>query len=113
MKTTLSLLAILLLAGSAFAQTPISPDQAAKYVGKTVSISGKVTQVHVDEKATFLNMGGIYPNQAFTIVTFPRYGIPNSALTPLEGKTITVTGPIRTHKGKPQIILEDLGQLAR
>jgi DNA/RNA endonuclease YhcR with UshA esterase domain len=113
MKALLSLLAIVLFAATAIAGHPIMPpEQAAERIGKRSSIQGVVTQVHVDEKATFVNMGGIYPNQTFTAVIFPRTGIDPSELEKLNGKSIIVSGVVREHKGKPQIVVDSMNQIS-
>jgi hypothetical protein len=114
MRSLLPLLAIVLFAAPAIAGHPIiTPEQAAEKIGKRASVQGVVTQVYVDESATFVNMGGIYPNQTFTAVTLPRSGIDPSELEKLNGKTIIVSGIVREHKGKPQIVVNDLRQILK
>ena len=64
-------LVLLVGAISAFAIAHASPTytatEAAKHVGDTATITDRVDGVHQSEKGNiFLNMGGKYPNQAFT-----------------------------------------------
>ena len=50
------------------ADAPIVPDPDAwMYVGKNVTVEGVVTAVSTSKKGnTFINFGGVYPNQTFT-----------------------------------------------
>jgi hypothetical protein len=67
MKTKM-LLVLFALVSLAIAQTSAyTPREAAKHVGETATITGMVDGVHQSGKGNiFLNMGGKYPNQAFT-----------------------------------------------
>jgi len=61
---------------------------------------------------TFLDLDRPYPNSPFTAVIFgsdrAKFGTPDTAL---RGKRVCVTGQIRDYRGKPEIILNDPGQL--
>ncbi len=52
----------------------ITPEQAKDYIGKQVTVCGNITGVYTSNKSekapTFLNMGGVYPNNTFTVVVF-------------------------------------------
>jgi hypothetical protein len=101
-----------LLAVPALAQT-IQPTDVAAHVGQTVTVSGSVSQVHTSARSgvTFINMGGRYPDDAFTGVIFPEDASKFPAVGALSGKTVEITGPVRLHKGKPEIVLKDAVQL--
>jgi DNA/RNA endonuclease YhcR with UshA esterase domain len=60
----------------------------------------------------FLNMGGKYPNQAFTafIPAGSASQFPNAQQ--YDGKTVAVTGKIQLYKGKPEIILNSPSQIS-
>ena len=62
-------------------------------------------------RATFIDFGGRYPNNTFTAVIFSRDVTKFSNVDALNGKTVDVTGPVRLHNGKPEIILNDPGQI--
>jgi hypothetical protein len=52
-----------------FAQTStVIPDtEAEKHIGQNVTVEGVVTAVSTSRKGnTFINFGGVYPNQTFT-----------------------------------------------
>ena len=101
----------LCLSAPAYADT-ISPAQAVDYIGQEVLVEGVVSQVSVSGKGTtFLNFGGLYPDEVFYAVIFPN----NSDLFPgvenLEGANVAVHGMIEIYKGKPEIILSSPDQL--
>ena len=121
--SVLSLLvaACLLLAAGATAQTPDPPrieaEEAAQHVGQVVEVCGHVASAahfaSVRGKPTFLNLERPYPDQAFTVVVWgssrSRFEGPPERL--FDGKSICVTGLIETYRGRPQIVVEDPGQI--
>lgn len=101
----------LLLAVSTHAET-ITPNEAAYYVGDSATVAGAVSQVSTSKSGTtFINFGGRYPNQKFYAVLFRKNAGEFAGIHSLEGKTISITGPIELYKGKPQIILRSPGQI--
>lgn len=92
---------------------PIGPQEAARFIGQRASVVGVVSQVAHDARSgvTFINMGGSYPNHAFTAVIFRENRSNFSGIGGIEGRKVRFTGVIRSHKGKPQIILSDPSQL--
>jgi hypothetical protein len=81
------------IAALAIAETPPTypPEEAPKHVGETATITGRVDGFHQSGKGNiFLNMGGKYPNQAFTafIPSGSAAQFPNAQQ--YEGRTITV-----------------------
>lgn len=99
---------------AAFAQTKIIPAAEAKYhIGETLMVEGMMSEVHhaASGNEIFLDMGGHYPNQQFTAVIFKDDSgkFPNA--DSLEGKTVDITGMIKLYKGRPEIILNDPGQI--
>ncbi len=102
----------ILITFTAFAQTKITPSQAKDHIGKTVIVSGKVDQVtHSSTGTWFINMGGKYPDNAFTAVVFKSDADKFTNLKDLEGKTIEVKGKIKEYRGTPEIILNDPDQM--
>ena len=97
----------------------VSCSDAQSYVGQNVTVEGAVSEVHhaASGSATFLDMCGHYPNNDFTAVIFKddENKFPN--VDSLDGKTIDVTGVVRSYKGKseikgrPEIILTDQEQI--
>ena len=105
-----------LAAAPALAQTQmpaIAAADAKAHVGQTVTVEGVVSEVHTaaSGRATFIDFGGRYPNNTFTAVIFSRDVTKFSNVDALDGKTVDVTGPVRLHNGRPEIILNDPGQI--
>jgi DNA/RNA endonuclease YhcR with UshA esterase domain len=84
----------------------ITAEQAADHIGKQVVVTDKVANVHVAGGGSiFINLGAPHPNEKFTIFIPGKYASEfTGAKEKYEGKTISVTGRITTHKDKPQII---------
>src|SRR6266576_6513263 len=109
MKTK-TLLALLVgaIAALAIAQTATTyaPEEAAKHVGETATIRGMVEGFHQSGKGNiFLNMGGKYPNQAFTAFIPSANAGQFSQPQQYEGRTVSVSGKITLYHGKPEIIV--------
>jgi DNA/RNA endonuclease YhcR with UshA esterase domain len=113
-RQTLFTLSALICAASIFAQSSnYTAVEAAKHVGETATITGMVDGAHQSGKGNiFLNMGGKYPNQAFTAF------IPSSSAAQFpnpqqyEGRTLAVSGKITLYKGKPEIIVNAPSQIS-
>jgi DNA/RNA endonuclease YhcR with UshA esterase domain len=91
----------------------ITPEQARNHIGETVIVKGKVFDVHPTQKGdVFINFGGKFPNATFSAVCFQGV-IPADQLTALNGKTISVTGPIKEYNGQVEIILESADQILK
>jgi DNA/RNA endonuclease YhcR with UshA esterase domain len=109
-------LAFLLVAGAApvLAQVPaIAPGAAKSHIGEQVTVEGVVSEVHhaASGRATFIDMGGRYPNNAFAAVIFESDAGKFPNVDALDGKTVDVSGRIQLYRGKPEIILNDPGQI--
>lgn len=89
----------------------ISAAEAKDHIGETLTVSGEVVQVKTtrNRRMTFLNMGGTYPNQTCTIVSFRG---DRTALKNYRGRTISVHGTIQVYRGKPQIVIESDDQIS-
>ena len=113
-KTLLALFAVVCAASIIIAQTSnYTAVEAAKHVGETATITDRVDGVHQSGKGNiFLNMGGKYPNQAFTAF------VPSSSATQFsqpqqyEGRTVSVSGKITLYHGKPEIIVNSRSQIS-
>ena len=116
MKTkTIIVLFTATIAALAVAQTPATytPAEAAKHVGETATVTGKVDGFHQSGKGNiFLNMGGAYPNQAFTAFIPSGSAAQFANAQQYEGKTVSVSGKIQLYKGKPEIIVNAPSQIS-
>lgn len=91
----------------------VAPSDTSKYVGKSVTIEGTVSEVHraASGKVTFIDMGGRYPNNTFAGVIFSDDDAKFPDIDSLDGKTVDITGTITLYQGRTEIILSDPGQL--
>jgi hypothetical protein len=80
----------------------------AGFVGKTVSVSGKVYSSRDIGSMVLVNLGAAYPNQLLTVAL---KGKPKELGAQLADKVITVTGEVIDYKGKPEIIIADPAQI--
>jgi DNA/RNA endonuclease YhcR with UshA esterase domain len=112
-KTLLPLLTVVCVALVIAKASNYTPQEAAKHVGETATITGAVDGMHQSGKGNiFLNMGGKYPNQAFTafIPSASAAQFPNPQQ--YEGRTVAVSGKITLYKGKPEIIVNSASQIS-
>ena len=112
-KTVLTLSAVICVASIIAQGSNYTPQETPKHVGETATVTGTVDGVHQSGKGNiFLNMGGKYPNQAFTAF------IPSSSSAQFtnpqqyEGRTVAVSGKIQLYKGKPEIIVNSPSQIS-
>ena len=111
---TKTLLALLAVAAVAIAQTPgnYTAIEAAKHVGETAIVTDKVDGVHQSGKGNiFLNMGGKYPNQAFTAFIPSSSAAQFSNPQQYEGRAVGVSGKIELYRGKPEIVVTSPSQI--
>jgi hypothetical protein len=112
MKTILLTLFIVLSATPVLAET-IAPSEAQAHVGQTATVEGIVSEVHhaTSGRATFIDMGGRYPNNTFAGVIFSSDAVKFPDVDSLEGKTIDITGTIKLYNKRLEIILNDPEQI--
>jgi DNA/RNA endonuclease YhcR with UshA esterase domain len=113
-KTWVALFGVLLVLVASAQNTPIySPGEAAKHVGETATVKGRVDGFHQSGKGNmFLNIGGKYPNQAFTAFIPSSSAGQFSNAQQYEGRTVSVSGKITLYKGKPEIIVTSPAQIS-
>ena len=113
MRALLFAVLLALAAVTAHAETIIAATDAPKHVGETVTVEGTVSAVHTDSRSgvTFIDMGGRFPDQAFTGVIFKDDASKFPNVESLTGKVVDMTGPVHDFKGKPETILNDPAQL--
>ena len=112
MKKTLLLLTAIICLCSISQAGAITPQEAKDHVGEVTTVTGSVDGFKSLPRETFLNMGGQYPNHAFTVFCLTKTGITASKLQPFAGKVIAVTGKIVLYRGKPEIVLNSLSQIS-
>jgi len=114
MKTRTLLTACAVVCASAIAQTAnYTGVEAAKHVGETATVTDKVDGVHQARKGhIFLNMGGKYPNQAFTAFIPAASASKFPEVRQYEGRTVTLSGKIVIYRGKPEIVVNSPSQIS-
>ena len=115
LRLSMTLIALATSAFAARAET-LTPAEAAKHAGETVTVCGVVAgakyAAQIRGGLTFIDFDKPYPDATFTAVIFPgdraKFGTPEKGLA---GKQVCVTGKIEMFRGKPQIVLSDPKQL--
>jgi hypothetical protein len=108
----MKLLYALLLCSVCFA-AEIAPSEAAKHMGETGTVCGKVAGTrHLENSITFLNFEKPYPETPFTAIIRnddrAKFGKPEETYL---NKNICVTGKIEEYNKKPQIVLTEPSQI--
>ena len=113
MRALLFAVLLALAAVTAHAETIIAAADAPKHVGETVTVEGTVSAVHTEPRSgvTFIDMGGRYPDQAFTGVIFKDDAGKFPNVESLTGKVVDITGQVHAYKGRPETILNDPAQI--
>jgi DNA/RNA endonuclease YhcR with UshA esterase domain len=90
----------------------ITPDEAAKHVGKVVIVRGEISQIVLSVNlTTHINFGGVYPNHVFTATIFKAKQTLFTGVRDYEGKVVQVQGLVHLYRGKPEIVLTERAQI--
>lgn len=115
MKAFVLAVALALTAAPSLAETqtqPIAAADAKAHVGQTVTVEGAVGGVHTARSGmTFIDIGGRYPDNAFTAVIFTGDRSKFPDVQSLGGKTVDITGAVSLYRGKPEIVLKSADQI--
>ena len=101
----------------AFSQTSVKLEDAAKHVGDSVTVCGKVAGgiflEQMENGPTFLSLGAAYPDQLLTLVIWKdqrgQYEI--APETQFMDKDVCVTGKIVIMRDRPQIVIYKKDQI--
>lgn len=116
MKRSITLFLFLVVGYCLSGQKLISIDSIPNNLGQHVMICEKVVDAfkpNGENKNTYLNFGGMYPNNTFTVIIFSK-DLPNFPFNPMDeykNKNICVQGIISFYKGKPQIVVRNPEQI--
>lgn len=96
----------------AYTTTEVRWDEADKYYGQTVTITGKIVSTHNSGKTCFLNFHQNW-KKYFTAVIFASdfSKFPPNPENYYLNKEVKITGFVKEYQGKPEIILKDPGQI--
>ena len=92
--------------------TRIDYTEAPNHVGEYACVSGKIDHVYTSRKGTiFLNFCPDYKTCPFGAVIFGSNAYKFSNPKQYEGKTVEITGLIKSYQGRPEIVLKDPRQI--
>lgn len=101
-KLLTAALLFFLYIGASFGQERFSEADFNKRLGKTGTLCDTIYSMKiVSDTLTLLNMGGVYPNQKYTIAV--KGNKINLNWAGLKGKPLCVTGVFIMYKGRPEI----------
>jgi hypothetical protein len=90
----------------------IGVKDAAAHAGQMATVIGLVDNVHqTRSNMIFIDMGGTYPNNAFSAVIFAKDAGKFPNLMPLKGKKVGISGKIEMYRDKPEIVLHTADQV--
>jgi DNA/RNA endonuclease YhcR with UshA esterase domain len=91
----------------------IQASEAAAHIGETITVVGVLTNVHqTGGKSVLWDIGAKYPDNPVTVYISKHDTDTIPDVTPLIGKTLAITGLIKTYQGKPEIAVTDPKQVA-
>lgn len=97
---------------AAWAEASYTDAEAKDHVGETAEVHGKVFDVHVAQSGlTLINFGAKYPAQTFTAVIFKEHAADFPEVEKYNGATLSVTGPLKMHREKVEMVIESAAQL--
>lgn len=87
--------------------------QATNFVGENKTVQGQVVKVYYSAKSdtTFLDFCSSYQGCPFSSVVFSSDKSKFGNINQYEGKTVEITGLIKTYKGSAEIILNSPSQI--
>ncbi len=104
-----AILFFIAVAGTASAQK-FNADEFNKNLGKTGTLCDTIYSLRIfSDTLTLLNMGGIYPNQKYTIAI--KGNKINLNWADMKGKPLCITGVFILYKGRPEIEVTEPGNI--
>ena len=90
----------------------INYTEAPEHVGEYACVEGKVDHIYTSQKGTiFINFCSDYKTCAFGAVIFGSDAYKFPKTKQYEGKTVKITGLIRTYQGLAEIVINEPGQI--
>ena len=89
----------------------IGTADADKHIDESAVVTGMVMSVSIRPAIVFLNMDKAYPDSPFTAVIMAKNTNGFGDLKALEGKSVEVTGKIKSFHDKPEIVVDGTNQL--
>ncbi len=98
------------------ASAPVAIDytQAKNHIGETVAVTGKIATVYISSSGqVFFDYCSSYKTCPFSAVIFADDASKFTDVSQYEGETITVTGPIKSYNGTPEIVVSSPNQISK
>ena len=89
----------------------IGAAEATNYYDQTVIVTGKVVQVTIRPKVTFLNLDEKFPDSPLAIVIFHGHSGFYGDANALRGKSIEIRGKVKNYHDRAEMILDNAKQL--
>lgn len=89
----------------------ITPHEAASHIGQVATVEGTASVYTTKSGVTFVDLGGYGRSSPFTGVIFKDNAGKFPNVNVLSGKVVDIHGRIKEYRGKPEIILNNAGQL--
>jgi len=104
--------AVSLITAHAADSAELSGLEAAKHIGETATVTDKVESAFQAKGGNiFLNIGGRHPDETFTVFVPASAASEFKDIKVYDGKTISVTGKIEDHNGKPEISIKSPSEI--
>ncbi len=85
---------------------------AGKFIGEEKCVTGKVDNIYVSSGGTtFFDFCPDYKTCAFSAVIFKSDSFNFPEAKQYQGKTVEITGLVKTYQGRPEIILNNADQI--
>jgi endonuclease YncB( thermonuclease family) len=95
------------------AARPVPWREAETRVGRLVTVEGTIVAAHRSEKACFLNFDRDWRRRLTVVILEPDLErFPPHPELHYRGKRVRVTGLVSSHRGRPEIVLEDPHRIA-
>jgi DNA/RNA endonuclease YhcR with UshA esterase domain len=90
----------------------VTPANAGKHVGETVTVDGIVADVHVMPSGmVLLDLGGRHPDNTFVAVIFAKDTAAFDRVSGYVGNRVQISGTVEVYHGTPEIRLGNEGQI--
>jgi len=92
----------------------INYTDAKNHIGNTASVSGTIQSVYISSSGqVFFDYCKNYKNCPFSAVVFADDAKNFTDISQYQGETITVTGPITSYNGTPEIVISSPSQISK
>ena len=106
-----AIVALLVCVGSrAFAET-VPASRAGEFIGRDVTIEGRVVAAYDSPLATVLAFAPNFAGFTARILAADRAKFPTDVAERYRGKLVQLTGPVTAYRGKPEMQVHDPSQL--